>query len=546
MPNWAYTLAAHLEQATRELFLFDTQFDQLEDINECDLYFFSGINQDINHIKSVHNYIDKRFPNAVKVIGGPICWSLKQAGELDQLVGFDHIFVGDGEGAVEELVNNIELKRPLERLIESQQRFDLSRAKPMHQGLLKKSIHRYYGGVVEVSRGCPFLCEFCDIRVLQDNNRANNMPIQKIITELGFLTSCGVNQVTLSCDNFIGDLKYTEELVDAIIAWKKQSGSTVSFYTWVTINLYQYEKLLRKMREAGFDLLFIGVESFNQNSLLETAKVQNASIDVVHALRTIHSFGFIVVGGFIFGFDSDDEDFAKVTLAGIKASGLISGDPNWLTALPGTPLYHRMKLAKRLRKNWDTHGAVKFQTNIKYLLPTDFLINEFLRFTSEFSDPVFQLERFRNYINCVSGKNYVKIEKGFGDLRKFLRLVVADLSAAKQFLNRFYQLLSSVRNISVIVQGLWLVIRSGKAREFWGYYQFWLFTWSNTMVKYKNVTAKDFDIESVATQWGAKDVLPDGYMDSFGEPIPENKIKSQRRITRLQLEKVIENKKLKA
>ena len=89
------------------------------------------------------------------------------------------------------------------------------------------------------------------------------------------------------------------------------------------------------MRRAGFDMLFIGVESFSRNSLLETAKVQNLAPDMVRVVRKIQSYGFIVVAGLIFGFDSDDETCFETMLQGLKDSALLSGDPSLLTALPG-------------------------------------------------------------------------------------------------------------------------------------------------------------------------------------------------------------------
>ena len=104
-----------------------------------------------------------------------------------------------------------------------------------------------------------------------------------------------------------------------------------------------------KMRKCGFDMLFIGIESFSKNSLLETAKVQNTATDMVSVVREIQSYGFIVVAGLIFGFDSDTDASFQVTLDGLRDSALLSGDPSLLTALPGTPLYRRMKLSGRLR-----------------------------------------------------------------------------------------------------------------------------------------------------------------------------------------------------
>jgi len=214
--------------------------------------------------------------------------------------------------------------------------------------------------VLEVSRGCPFLCEFCDIRVLPDNNRSHNKAPQLVAGELAYLYDKGVRTFLLACDNFIGEPRWAEQVVGEILAWRRRTGATPVLYTWLTINLYKMTGLMQKMRHAGFDVVFIGVESFNSNSLLETAKVQNTAAGVVGAVRDIQSFGFSVIAGLIFGFDSDGDDCFDLTLDGILESGLLSGDPSFLTALPGTPLYQRMSLAGRLRDV--RYGAPRYDT----------------------------------------------------------------------------------------------------------------------------------------------------------------------------------------
>jgi hypothetical protein len=45
----------------------------------------------------------------------------------------------------------------------------------MYRSLMDATIGRYYGAVLEVARGCPFLCEFCDIRILPDTGRATGL-----------------------------------------------------------------------------------------------------------------------------------------------------------------------------------------------------------------------------------------------------------------------------------------------------------------------------------------------------------------------------------
>src|SRR4051812_48598639 len=86
MPVWAYTLAAYVEEPERyELRLFDMRFDDVTAVPASDLFVFSGVNQDYETIVSTHARLRKRHPDSVFIIGGPVCWSLNQAGEVSKL-----------------------------------------------------------------------------------------------------------------------------------------------------------------------------------------------------------------------------------------------------------------------------------------------------------------------------------------------------------------------------------------------------------------------------------------------------------------------------
>src|ERR1044071_7363591 len=105
MSVWPFVLASHIpEEKNYRLSFYDTRFDFLENIKEADLYLFSGINQDHGTLVETWKNLKQRYPNAKSIIGGPIAWSFGQAGDLDQLKDFDHIFIGDGEEKIAWLI----------------------------------------------------------------------------------------------------------------------------------------------------------------------------------------------------------------------------------------------------------------------------------------------------------------------------------------------------------------------------------------------------------------------------------------------------------
>lgn len=543
-PLWAYTLAAHIPRDGRFTWaLCDTRFDDLAATEAADVFLFSGINQDYSSLQRARTLVKNRFPTARTVIGGPICWSFDQAGDLDRLRGFDHIVIGDGELGFGQLLENLSKGLSGEQVVRAKGRFPIDQARPIDGALLSSTLGRYYGAVVEVSRGCPFLCEFCDIRVLEDNNRPHNKKPSVIIADIEQCCRLGARQILLACDNLIGDPRWAEHLVDCLLEWQERTGFRPSLYTWLTVNLFRHPRLMGKMRRAGFDMLFVGIESFTANSLLETAKLQNSATSLVDAVREIQSRGFIVVAGLIFGFDSDTPDSFRQTLDGLSASGLLSGDPSLLTALPGTPLFRRMKLAGRLRDVRYGLGGFKYQTNIKYLMPRDEMVNGYRSFVATYNSGEYQFQRLRNYFALLNQGHFVPLRsEGYGQLRLFAKNVAHNKAARRQLLLRIGRFAVAPRRVYFALRGLLFTLLQVKIPGRLGYLQFWLFAWSNSVLKYSSLSERDFDIESVAPDFDIRDVLPAGYAETADEPVPANKIAAQLHSTCKQLRQLIERR----
>src|SRR5712692_10401678 len=105
MPVWALSLAAHLPNDDAiSLDLFDPRITKTNEIPQADLFLFTGINQDIAHLGEVQRQLKARYPSARFVIGGPICWSFDQSGELHRLDFFDQIAICDGELLIEDVL----------------------------------------------------------------------------------------------------------------------------------------------------------------------------------------------------------------------------------------------------------------------------------------------------------------------------------------------------------------------------------------------------------------------------------------------------------
>ena len=542
MPIWAYTLSSHLKKHFKNINiqLFDNRVDSLGDVPQSDYFLFTGINQDYDSIIRCFKEMKSLFPQSSFLIGGPLCWSFQQANKLDRLRDFNHIFIGDGEENIVQFFDNINRNIPNKKILQADKRFDLAHSQCMDRQLIEKTFFKYYGGVIEVSRGCPFLCEFCDIRIFPDNNKSHCKNIDIIIEELNIFHELGIRQVLFSCDNFIGNPFWAKDLLRRIIEWRESVNTDLGIYTWLTINLANDDELLFLMKKAGFDMFFIGVESFGISQLFETAKVQNTKHSLVESIKKIQSHGFIIVAGLIFGFDTDKDDSVEVALRGIEESGLISGDPSLLTALPGTPLYKRMLLSNRLREEGKLGlGGAKYHTNIKYLRPKEKMISDFKNFVKNYNEGSYQYLRYKNFLQNINFDLYTP-KGAYISASRLLRILFKN-NSLRLLPERFLTVLLVPSRVFYFMKGLFLTIRLGRRhkKSLLKFFNFWFFVWSNNIIKYSSIKNSDFDIDSVDQYYDLTELVPEEYMNTLDEPIALTKIRSQRMLTKRALSKLI-------
>jgi len=97
------------------------------------------------------------------------------------------------------------------------------------------------------------------------------------------------------------------------------------------------------MAAAGFTTVFIGIETPDEDSLLECNKKQNKNRDLVADVKRMQRAGLQVQGGFIIGFDSDTPSIFQRQIEFIQKSGIVMAMVGLLQAPPGARLYERLK-----------------------------------------------------------------------------------------------------------------------------------------------------------------------------------------------------------
>jgi radical SAM superfamily enzyme YgiQ (UPF0313 family) len=224
-------------------------------------------------------------------------------------------------------------------------------------------LQAYSTASLQLSRGCPFSCDFCDIIVMFGRKPRYKAPAQ-IERELDSLRRLGARKVFFVDDNFIGNKAKARETLEVLAAYQDRHGRRLRFGTEASLNLSQDPALMAQFRAAGFEWAFLGLETPDAQTLREAGKPQNTAGDMLAAVRRIHAAGIDILGGFIVGFDRDTPAVFEQQRRFILDSGIMVAMVGLLTALPKTPLYERLRREGRLLEQAAHSDNTRARTNI--------------------------------------------------------------------------------------------------------------------------------------------------------------------------------------
>lgn len=195
--------------------------------------------------------------------------------------------------------------------------------------------------VVQVTRGCPFHCEFCSVRkFFGDTYRFR--PITEVIEEVKNLPH---KLIMFNDDNIIGNSSYSRELLNALIPLKKKWVGQASLP-----GLKEVENVAL-LKKSGCIGLLIGFESLTESNLTRSYKYQNHPKEYRKIIDVLHRFGITIWASFIFGFDEDDPSVFEETVNFAIQAKLFSVVFALLTPYPETAFYQRMKTEGRLTQD---------------------------------------------------------------------------------------------------------------------------------------------------------------------------------------------------
>ncbi len=386
-----------------------------------DLVFIGGmIFQQPDHLRLIRHF--KSLGKTV-VVGGPDPTSSPHI--YDEA---DHLILGEAEVTFEPFLQDYKAGKAQHLYSPGDKKADMRKSPLPRFELLNFKNYLHVG--IQWNRGCPFMCEFCDIIELF-GRVPRGKDVGQVLLELQKLYELGYRgHVEIVDDNFIGNKKAVRELLPHLAQWQEQHNYPFDFSTEVSLNLSDDEPLMKMMRKAGFSWVFTGIETPNEDTLKLTQKHQNTHRSIAESVRLINQQGMIVHAGYIVGFDQDIPGSVQALLQNIEDTSIPVSMVGLLYALPNTQLTRRLKKEGRLGKHFDVpvdKAACQCTSglNFKTLRPRLEILKDFRRVISEtFSaDKYFgRVKRLALQLNCKGRELNLPLSNRLREARAFITL----------------------------------------------------------------------------------------------------------------------------
>jgi radical SAM superfamily enzyme YgiQ (UPF0313 family) len=398
-----------------EIKLIDMNVSKLrnKDILWANYVFISGMSV---HLVSFKEVLRKCNILGVKVVaGGPLCTT-----QHKDFLGVDHFILNEAEITLPQFIED--LKNGVPKHVYSSEEFpDVSLAPVPRWDLLERQ--KYSAMSIQYSRGCPYDCEFCSITML-NGRKPRTKSKEQFLGELNVLFELGWRGgVSVVDDNFIGNKrKLKNEILPALIEWSEERKHPFMFITEVSINLADDDELMEMMVKAGFNSIFVGIETPNPSSLVECGKAQNLKRDLVNSVSLMHKKGLMVSGGFIVGFDNDTPAIFDEQIDFIKNSAIVNAMVGVLNAPRGTKLFKRLKSEKRLLDEFSGNnmdGSINFVPNMNY----SELMKGYSKILSTIYSPRDFYERVKKFLTEYQLPEWNKKIISWDEVMAFVRLI---------------------------------------------------------------------------------------------------------------------------
>ncbi len=298
----------------------------------------------------------KKLNGAVKIAGGPHP-SGDPRGTLE--MGFDYVFIGEGEKSFPEIVKRFLDGKPLEGIKGLYKKgIKVSRGEKIRlDSYPPVSIHYRRLGAIEIARGCPHGCKFCQTSYLFGRD-VRERSVENTIFWVKRIFSEGIRDIRFIAPDAFSYGGSPETIEKLLVKARDVVGSRGKIYFGTFPSEVRPESVKKEIVELVKRLcdnkrIGIGAQSGSDRILRATSRGHTPD-DVIEAVEIIRKEGLDVYVDFIFGLPGETEEDEKETIKLIKELAKLGAYIHGHTFMPlsGTPYYRKKPgtLSPKIRK----------------------------------------------------------------------------------------------------------------------------------------------------------------------------------------------------
>jgi radical SAM superfamily enzyme YgiQ (UPF0313 family) len=323
-------VAACIPRDRYEVVLTDENIETIDFDLKADLV---GISAMTSYVNRGYEIADRFRAKGVPVVMGGVHASFMPQEALKHA---DAVVIGEAELVIGKLLDDLE-DGAMRGTYKSDALHPMVGVPMPRYDLLKR--HRYVNKTfVQTSRGCHQGCTFCS-EPLMNGLKFRYRPVDEVVREM---ENCGSRIISINDADFFGTPDRPKEVMRAL------KGRGFQWQAGVTSKLANDDEMLELAAASGCTMMSIGFESISRSTLKSVHKHVNRPDNFAALVEKIHSYGIIVFGLFMFGFDGDDTSVFEETVRFNRDAKYDACAYSVLTPYPGTLTWYELKKANRI------------------------------------------------------------------------------------------------------------------------------------------------------------------------------------------------------
>lgn len=296
-------------------FFTSQEFKEIREEKYSHIFFTTTYIYSYTRLVAISNELTKLFPISKIVAGGQL-FSYNR--DTLKCPNIDVILIGDGEEIAADIVLRLDKYQEIQsakdnkkviietptKCLDEYQTIDyklLMDCIPVNE---QDKFRDKYFFPMETVRGCYFKCAFCSSSTSRENTRIKSA--DKLIEEVNAIRAVGVNKISIWDSNFTAPPSRVKEFCNKLIAGN--ASNKITFQSYARLSDLDQE-MLELMIEAGWNMIYIGIESASEN-ILKKMKKGLTKKRLVEKLTMLSNFSdrIEVFPSFLIGFPGENHE----------------------------------------------------------------------------------------------------------------------------------------------------------------------------------------------------------------------------------------------